>query len=145
MVQRVGWPVPYYLQLLFNTVYEQVENKIQAVDQQAVDKAFDTLLAPAHKAYFDYWRQRLSDELEQPDSAYAIRLLNSICQDKSGVSRQTLQQVLSKVISDPEQKDEKLRYLLDVLENDGYLVVIEQRYCFRLALLREYWQQRVAF
>lgn len=144
MVQRVGWPVPYYLQLLFNAVYEHVNNSDQLIDKKIIDDAFETLLLPAYKAYFDYWRQRLKEELEEPDSGYAIRLLNSICYDQTGVSRQTLQQVLSRVISNPEQRNDKLGYLLDVLENDGYLIVDNQRYRFRLELLREYWKQRIA-
>ena len=40
--------------------------------------------------------------------------------------------------------DEKYhRFLLDVLENDGYLVVDEGRYVFRSPLLRDYWRARV--
>jgi hypothetical protein len=39
---------------------------------------------------------------------------------------------------------DKVRYLLDVLENDGYLVEEGKRWRFRSPLLREYWLRRVA-
>ena len=147
MIQCIGWPVPYYLQLLFSALRDQCP--ISDIDNHsfnisAVNNAFESLLTPAHKGYFDYWRQRLKEELEEPDSGYAVLLLNAACHDSAGVSRETLQQILSEVIQDSGEKQEKLGYLLDVLENDGYLIEADQRYRFRLELLREYWLRRVA-
>jgi uncharacterized protein len=37
-----------------------------------------------------------------------------------------------------------MRYLLDVLQNDGYLVEENKRWRFRSPLLREYWFRRIA-
>ena len=48
------------------------------------------------------------------------------------------------IAANAEENDERLIYLLDVLENDGYLIENNQRYQFRLAWLREYWLKRVA-
>jgi len=39
-------------------------------------------------------------------------------------------------------RDEKLRYLLDVLLNDGYLVKESGQYRFRSPLLRDFWLRR---
>ena len=55
----------------------------------------------------------------------------------------TFQGVLSQHIADAGQRDEQLRYLLDVLQSDGYLVAEGERFRFRSSLLREFWLRRV--
>jgi chromosome segregation and condensation protein ScpB len=142
LIDRIGWPIPYYLQLAFHELRELDTEASLAIED--VDHAFDTLLDPAHRAYFDYWRQRLHDELGRPDSDYAVQLLTSAALDANGVERSTLSQVLSAKVADPDQRSEKLRYLLDVLQSDGYLVEHQGRWRFRVPLLRDYWLRRVA-
>jgi len=133
---RIGWLAPYYIQLVFKQLREQPE-----VD---VDMAIDTLLRPEYKGHFDYWRQRLELELGQPDAGHASRLLNSCARDPEGATIATLSQVLTADIADPGMRQPHLRYLLDVLVTDGYLVDHESRYRFRFALLREYWLRRMS-
>ncbi len=143
MIKRVGWPVPYYLQLLFEkVVMSKGEN--QAPDRKTVDNAFAELLSPTYKIHFDYWRQRLTEELGNPDSGYALHLLNGACHNPAGISKSALSQILGERIAEPESREEKLRYLLDILENDGYFIQTGDRYHFRLEWLREYWLRRVA-
>lgn len=143
VIQRIGWPVPYYLQLMFSQLQDIRDTK-EHLTTADVDNAFENLLSPSYKVHFDYWRQRLKDELNHPDAEYATHLLNHACHDPDGVRHDTLKQALSEKISDAERREENLRYLLDVLENDGYLVNDNGRYRFRLAWLREYWLRRVA-
>jgi len=139
MLNRLGWLVPYYQQLLFDEVRKHKRPSIANVDY-----AMDDLLKPKNKTRFDYWRQRLFDELGRPDADYALSLLSAVSRDPNGVSRSILSQILSKPISDPDIREDKLRYLLDVLESDGYLVQANHRWSFQSPLLREYWLQRVA-
>jgi len=142
ILTRVGWPVPYYLQLIFHELRNLDEAwPITAVQ---VDNAVERLLDPARRNYFDYWRQRLHDELGRPDSDHAIVLLNAVCRDPGGVSRDTLSQTLAPHVDDADARADKLRYLLDVLQGDGYLVEYEKRWRFRFPLLREFWLLRVA-
>jgi hypothetical protein len=136
---RVGWPIPHYLQLIFHKLRDC--KKPQNAD---VDAAVDTLLDAHHKGVFDYWRQRLRDEMGRPDADHAASLLNSACRTPTGVRRSSFQQALTRAIPDPDLREEKLRYVLDVLENDGYLVEHEKSWMFRSPLLREYWSRRVA-
>jgi len=144
IIGRIGWTVPYYLQVVFSELLTLSDSGREQIDISMVDTAFQELLSPRRKSYFDYWRQRLHDELGEPDAKYSILLLNTICNDPDGVSKDILSQKLSSSIQDADEREDKLRYLLDVLENDGYLVNINRRYRFRILLLREFWQQRVA-
>jgi hypothetical protein len=109
-----------------------------------VDEVFDRLLAPAKKGYFDYWRQRLGEELGKPDGGFALLLLNRAAADEAGASRETLSQALAGSIAEPVRRAERLRYLTDVLVGDGYLVEVDGRLRFRSPLLRSFWLQRVA-
>ncbi len=143
VIDALGWPVPYYLQIVFAALHDRIDAGATA-SPALVEAVFDDLLAPAHKGYFDYWRQRLNDELGSPEAGQAVVLLNHCARDPAGARRDGLSQALAGQIADPEPREERLRYLLDVLESDGYLVEVDGRRRFRLELLRRYWLKRVA-
>jgi AAA+ ATPase superfamily predicted ATPase len=150
ILRRVGWPIPYYLQLMFSELKELSPQDLAAAGgvetsepEPLVDQLIQRLLAPEKKVYFDYWRQRLEEELGQPDSEYAVALLNAAAKDPVGAGRETLLQILTDRVSEPFAAQERLRYLLDVLEIDGYLVESKGRYEFRSPLLKEFWRRRV--
>ena len=140
IVSRVGWPAPYYLQLVFHQL-RSVQGPVKDAD---VDRAIEDLLGPYHRSTFDYWRQRLVDELGREHAAHAVVLLNQCCRAPEGASVQALHLALAGAISEPAMREEQTRYLLDVLQNDGYLVEAGPRLVFRSPLLREYWRRRVA-
>jgi hypothetical protein len=144
ILRRVGWTIPFYLQLVFSGLHDQRRGAQEATVEQ-VEQVFEDLLKPAKKAYFDYWRQRLEQELGKSDSDHALALLNTVAKDGDGVRSSSLSQCLVSRVRNAEQRREKLRYLVDVLESDGYIVEDEQRGRWRFCspLLREYWVQRV--
>jgi uncharacterized protein len=140
IVTRTGWPAPYYLQLIFHELRELH----RAVIEADVERAIEDLLGPHHRNYFDYWRQRLYDELGRSDADYAVMLLHNCCRASEGSTRNTLNLALAVAIPDVPAREDKLRYLLDVMQNDGYLVETQSRWSFRSPLLREYWLRRLA-
>ena len=140
ILERVGWLAPFYLQLAF----KQLREHPGPLTPEAADLAIDSLLEPQNKTLFDYWRQRLFDELGRGDASHARELLTAAARDPLGATLSTLSQVLASFVADARVRQDRLRYLLDVLVNDGYLVEHERRYRFRFPLLREYWLRRVA-
>lgn len=145
IVRRVGWLLPYYLQIVFSLLRDNAPEHAAQWEPplDLIPRIFDELLSPSNRNYFDYWRQRLTEELGAPDDRHATMLLNTACQDEAGSARQTLFQVLHVHVADPDQCNDRLRYLLDILVNDGYLVEDGYRYRFRFGLLRDYWNRRV--
>ncbi|MEO5731836.1 MAG: hypothetical protein ABI134_31150 [Byssovorax sp.] len=145
--KRTGWLIPFHLQLFFATLREHVSdrrpksNKITTTD---VDAVYEQLLSPAKRAYFDYWEQRLHEELGSPDDRKSIDLIDVIAKNPEGESVATLKSVLGKHFQDGAQRDDKLRYLLDVLQADGYIVETGGRFIFRSSLLRDFWLRRVS-
>jgi len=150
ILQRAGWLIPFYLQILFSKLHDLASEESLAPSPWLVDRVVEELLTPAYRAYFDYWRQRLTEELGRPDDQRALAMLAAVAQADDGVaSRDTLAAALTPLVPDAAERDEALRFLLDVLENDGYLARVQTgsagpaRFAFRSALLREYWLRRV--
>ncbi len=139
---KVEWLIPYHLQLVFSELLDHVPRGTPPA-QADVDDAYERLLSPSRMAYFDYWHQRLTDELGAPDDAQALAILASTARDRRGASIDALRGVLSQHLWEPAERDAQLRYLLDVLESDGYLVRSESRVRFRSPLLRDYWLRRI--
>lgn len=140
---RTGWLIPYHLQLFFSELRTWCGDGGVEPTPEAVDAAHEALLSPGRKAYFDYWEQRLTEELGPPDDRQAIALLNAAAKDPQGASLQVLRGVLGQHIQNVDERDEKLRYLLDVLRSDGYLIAEGERFQFRSSLLRDYWARRL--
>jgi uncharacterized protein len=128
---------------MFSQLRDDWEDNQVKPDEAAVERAFERLLDPAYRMHFDYWRQRLDEELGQPEASHAILLLDHACQGANGLSRDALEQVLSTRIRDLDERDRLLRYLLDILGSDGYLVERDGRHAFRMEWLRVYWRQRL--
>jgi len=138
---RMGWLIPFHLQMCFAELSARCPRGEPAPGD--VDAVYENLLSPAKKTYFDFWRQRLHEELGQPDDARALVILNAIAAADGGVSRQTLSGVLSKQVADVSAREQHLTYLIDVLISDGYIVRAEERFVFRSALLRDYWRRNI--
>jgi hypothetical protein len=109
-----------------------------------IETVFERLLGNSYRTHFDYWHQRLEEELGQPEAGQAAVILTRISRSTAGETLETLTQAMSTVLQDPLIRDQALHYLLDVLRSDGYLVEREARYAFRLEWLRVYWQRRFA-
>jgi hypothetical protein len=144
LLRRIGWAIPFYIQLIFSELCANSRGGA-AVGIHEVDRAFDDLLKPGRRAYFDYWRQRLDAELGNLDAGYALMLLNAIAASKAGASRTVLAQRLADQVRPPESCRVKLQFLLDVLESDGYIAqdYRDGSFRFRSPLLREFWIRRV--
>jgi len=131
--ERTGWLIPFHLQLCFAELRMLCHGRSPAVAD--VDAVYEHLLSSSKKQYFDYWHQRLREELGTPDDGHAVALLNAIAADPAGASTQTLQGTLG--------DGERLTYLLDVLNSDGYVVEQHGRYLFRSSLLRDFWRRHI--
>ncbi|MEL6350071.1 MAG: hypothetical protein AAFV53_43630 [Myxococcota bacterium] len=135
IIERLGWPLPYFLQLVF---YE-LRRQNQAPDLDAVDAALTTLVAH-RRHYFENWHQRLEEQLGDVRAGHAAVLL-SACANAQGASRDTLIQALHAQIPETSARRKALDFTLWVLANDGYLVEVGSRFLFRSPLLRDWWRR----
>lgn len=114
MLDKVGWLIPYHLQLLFSAVRD-LGDPTPNID--TVDRAYVRLLAPHQKGYFDPWYQRLRDELGAIDEGHALALLEVVASETNGAPTALLHEVLH----NRSASHDLARYILGVLVNDGYL------------------------
>ena len=141
--RRVGWLIPYHLQVLFSELRAHCDDGRVPASVQAVDQAYETLLSPAKRNTFDFWEQRLARELGSPEDRYAMALVNAAAREDYGVTRNAMSHLLAAMISDLDERDRQLHFLLDVLQSDGYLARDGERFRFQSSLLREFWLRRV--
>lgn len=146
ILNRVGWPLPYYLQLMFHALRELPPDARSSGYPSAedVDAAYEELLSPHCSSYFAHWGTRLDDQLDVAQAAIARFLLKQICTSKRGTSRNKLLRMLlgRRPAADPEQVEREMGLMLDLLERDGYLHRVKSTYAFRSFLLRDYWKRR---
>ncbi len=141
--ERTEWLIPFHLQLLFSEVRAWCGDNEDEATIGTVDAAFEQLLGNSKRSYFDWWVQRLHEELSPPEDEYAIEVLNAAAQGSAGVSEAVLQQVLARHMAAPEKRQQMLGWLREVLVSDGYLVKKEGQLRFRSSLLRQFWQRRL--
>ncbi len=141
IIQRVGWPLPHHLQIVFHAL---VDSGAVQPDASAVGAAFAHLLLPNNISQFDTWRQRLDEQFSHSDATAAKDILRHLCQHASGRERAQILNALmtTRQAADPAAVEDQLARLLLMLQRDGYLLESAGRYTFRSFLLREYWHRR---
>lgn len=133
---QAEWLIPYHLQVIFSALRDQIDGGRPS--ELALDAALDALLA--RKVYFSYWHERLRGALGTPEDQHARALLAVCARDPDGATMATMRQALA---ASGAVADELIRWILEILVNDGYLVVAGRRWRFRSGLLRRYWRKHV--
>jgi len=143
IIERVGWPLPHHLQIVFHAL---LDSGAESANATTIDAAFNHLFQPGNLSQFDTWRQRLDDQYrgKKNDLRVARDALRHICQYPEGRSREHILNALMapQQLTDPTEIEEQFARLLLMLQRDGYLLESEGRYSFRSFLLREYWFRR---
>ena len=146
MVDRVGWPVPFYLQLMFHGLAElpSADRSVDYPSLPDVDAAYELLLSPGHRVKFVHWDSRLGDLLDHDDAKLARLILAEASRAAKGVGRRRLLNVAQAKSpgSDADERSRQIQALLTFLERDGYLIEKDGRYTFRSFLLRDYWKRK---
>jgi hypothetical protein len=141
VIERVGWPLPHHLQIVFHAL---VDSGTNLADADAIEAAFTHLLLPNNLSQFDTWRQRLDEQFGPSDAKAARDVLRHLCQYADGRDRAHVLNALmsTRQATDPAAVEEQISRLLGMLQRDGYLLESNGRYAFRSFLLREYWHRR---
>ena len=141
IVERVGWPLPHHLQVMFHAL---VDSGATEANADTLKEAFAFLLRPENLSQFDTWRQRLDEQFATEDAVAAKDILKHLCQHTEGRSRRQILNALmaARPDADPGKVEDQLARLLLILQRDGYLLESDGRYSFRSFLLREFWNRR---
>jgi hypothetical protein len=133
--QAAEWLIPYHLQVIFSVLREHAGTA--KLTSQVLDDVIEALLD--RQAYFSYWDERLHDSFGAPADAIARAVLATCAQDPDGSTTSTLNQAIASFVAEPVERSRLLKWVIDVLSNDGYIVDTRGRWRFRSGLLRRYW------
>jgi hypothetical protein len=138
VMEEVGWYIPFYLHLFISGLRDLAEPRPTPAHIEAVRTQ---LLGPGSSKHFAPWWERLDDELGPVDAAAARAILERCAADPNGATLTTIRVALSGFYTDLD-REERRRGLLEVLEGDGYIVYVDERWRFRSPLLRRVWAAR---
>ena len=132
-LDKLHWNIPYFIQVIFSKLAEEYEDK---VTKESIDVAYDKLCS---ENYLSTWSERLSEyrEFEVP----ARQILKSLSTQPAGMERDAMLNILmtGQDASKVEEIDYLLSKVLEMLENDGYILKMDSIRAFRSPLLRDYW------
>lgn len=132
-LDKLQWNIPYFIQVIFSKLAEDYEGEIT---QENIDVAYNKLCS---ENYLGTWSERLAEyrEYEVP----ARQILKSLSTQSSGMERDSMLDILmtDQDVSRKEKIDYTLSKVLEMLENDGYIIKKNSTRAFRSPLLRDYW------
>ncbi len=135
-LNRLYWNIPYFIQIIFSKLVEDYDGKIT---QEDVDIAYRKLCS---ENFLTTWSERLVEYREYEVPARQVLKLLSV--RPAGMERES---ILNSLMTGQEPTkvgivDYTLSKVLEMLENDGYIIRKDTFRAFRSPLLRDYWFDR---
>lgn len=132
-LDKLHWNIPFFIQVIFSKLAEEYEDE---VTKESIDIAYNKLCS---ENYLSTWSERLSEyrEYEVP----ARQILKALSTQSVGLERAAMLNILmtGQDASKVEEVDYILSKVLEMLENDGYILKMDSIRTFRSPLLRDYW------
>lgn len=140
MLELIGTPVPYFLQILFSEIAKTHAQDGEPVTPKRIERIYrDKVLGMDCKTYFEHYYGRLRDYYQPSEERAAKRLLRQLATEKS-LSRDACYQFFKEIIGQRADVEDFNRLMTD-LENDFYIRFDAEarRYEFACQLLRDWW------
>ncbi len=138
LLARLGWPVPYFLQLAF----ARLRGPNRVPPGPALPDAVVAALCGVESAKdFQHWWGRLDKELGPVGAQAAEVVLDACAADPAGAAASLLREKVAGFWGEGERERERSA-MMEQLAHDGYLVFEPPRWRFRSPLLREVWLAR---
>ncbi|MEO1260606.1 MAG: hypothetical protein AAFZ15_17550 [Bacteroidota bacterium] len=138
IVEKLRFCLPYFIQVIFEKMTALITIDDQPVNEELVDQAYAAIIS---ESYLNTWIERLREQYSGMEGD-AFLLLKHMCQQKEGVTRNNLLNLLKAKYQDDEKAESASSTVIYMLENDGYLMEEDGRYHFRSPLIRDFWYKR---
>lgn len=136
ILRRLGWLSPYYLEKIAEDACMHTDGG--RITTGVVDDALHRMLELEKRLYWSTWREHLDRNFPEPERTHLYEVLDIVARNKSGADRDMLLAGLNR--GGEPVGNVQLRDLVDTLCADGYLARgDDDRYRFRMNLLREWW------
>lgn len=139
LLEKLGWPVPYLLQLMVNRVEGIADGG--EVTSAIVDEAFNEI---ANSKILKIWRERLVEY--NGFERMAEFILTELSRLPEGLPKEDLLKMYraKECLSDNFETEFQFAEALSLLEDDGYLCRELDRRKFCSPLIREWWKHHFA-
>lgn len=140
ILQLIGVPVPYFIQILFSEVVKAQVQDDAPVTPERVERIYrDKVLGVDCKTYFDHYYGRLRDYYQPREERAVKRLLRELA-TVGELTRDAAWQLYKEEIGQEVDLD-PFNGLMTDLENDFYIRFDpdSRRYAFACKLLRDWW------
>lgn len=137
-LKQLDWHIPYFIQLLFTSIKSKTAGSESATIQM-IDDAFEEL---SESNALNTWSERLTEYNGLEKGARLI--LNLLSASDDGMTRdQLMQAYMSRLrLDDDLSADKDLSDVLDMLQQDGYIIRRNGRRVFRSPLLKKWWRYK---
>ena len=140
----INWRLPYYMQIIVNGLFDHFEDQIDedesfVITTSTVDQVLEDLVKSQSVCadYFENWQRRLKQAFDKNEHDLAVEALSHIA-----VNEQIEYAVFHDLAVKHKVDDHK--YVLDVLQHDGYISEHNRIYGFNSFLLKKWWLNNVA-
>ena len=140
LLDKLEWNVPFHIQLLAQELIDASDSSDEALDNPAVDSAFDKIAQAHNDIYFEHYYSRLQKTFETDEYAFATAILDQLTQQDE-LSLQEIQTIAQDCQCD------KYPTVLRTLTFDGYIFRSDEgsepSFRFTSPVLRLWWKRYV--
>lgn len=140
MLNLIGTPVPYFIQIIFSEISKAHAQDGEAVTPKKIERIYrERVLGVDCKTYFDHYYGRLRDYYQPNEESAAKRILRELASVGS-LTRDACYQFYREKVG-RKADIENFNSLMTDLENDFYIRFDSEarRYEFSCKLLRDWW------
>jgi len=140
ILDKLVWYLPFFIQILVEKINHLIYTEDKQFSDDTIDEAYYCLLSENEKD-FKPWDERLKYYEFEDNARKILKLCAEIPTGRSG---KDLLANLSVKKGNIDKIEADLAKLLNMLENDGYLIKNNDgKYIFRSPLLRDFWRRNV--
>jgi len=139
ILNKIVWRLPYYMQIIVGELSEYFEKDGKQINASSIEYILGEIVKSNsnHSSYFENWKKRLKGAFKNKDYDFAVNVLNYISKHNI-IDYATFHNMAI------EYEIDDFKYVLDVLEHDGYIGEKDKVYGFNSILLKEWWYINVA-
>ena len=147
IINLIGSPIPSILALFLNSIITTVKRTEGKLSEDLIDTIFEAELIIQNSHVFRHYRSRLYEYYRDDETTVALSILNYLSIADSGIPQDLLYNKYLKftVQNSTSKTNEMFKKLMVKLENDLYIVKINEKYEFLSRALKIWWKNDYGF
>lgn len=136
-IEKIRWLIPFHLQLIQQEIIDVYETTGKEIDKKTIDMAFEQIVHSRNRPQFAPYFSRLKKLFKHNEYNFAIRLLTIVAK-KDILDINELHDLAVKY----EVTDYKTTLIM--LQDDGYLINVDNSLCFISPILQLWCKKHLA-